>query len=90
MLAATLVQALLASLLLIVLPLRLMGIPFPLAMTQLGEKAPALIPWAWGVNGCASVLSVVLATLLAIHFGFTVVLTLAMIFYLLAAVTFPD
>jgi spermidine synthase len=77
--------------LLLVAPLAFaMGIPFPLAMTQLGEKAPALIPWAWGVNGCASVLSAVLATLLAIHFGFTVVITLAMIFYLLAAVTFPD
>jgi spermidine synthase len=67
-----------------------MGIPFPLAMAQLGEKAPALLPWAWGVNGCASVVSAVLATLLAIQFGFTLVIALAMLLYLLAALTFPQ
>ena len=43
------------------------------------------MPWAWGINGCASVVSAVLATLLAIEFGFTVVVALAVALYLVAA-----
>ena len=66
-----------------------MGIPFPLALTSLGTGAGTLIPLAWGVNGCASVLSAVLATLLAIHFGFTTVVLLALLLYMLAALKFP-
>ena len=35
----------------------------------------------WGINGCASVVSVMLATLLAMHWGFTVVTWLAVGLY---------
>ena len=49
---------------------------------------PELVPWAWGVNGCASVLSAILATLLAMSFGFCVVVLIAMALYVLAAATF--
>jgi spermidine synthase len=66
-----------------------MGMPFPLALTSLGGGGGTLIPLAWGVNGCASVLSAVLATLLAIHFGFTVVVLLAMLLYVAAMLGFP-
>ena len=66
-----------------------MGMPFPLALSSLGEHAASLIPWAWGVNGCASVLSAVLATLLAVHFGFTVVVLLALLLYLFVVMAFP-
>ena len=62
-----------------------MGMPFPLGLSLLGDRTQHLIPWAWGVNGCASVLSAVLATLLAIHFGFTVVVVLALLLYGVAA-----
>ncbi|MGF1644216.1 MAG: SAM-dependent methyltransferase [Thiotrichales bacterium] len=62
-----------------------MGFPFPLGLSLLGERAPEYLPWAWGVNGCASVVSAVLATLLAIHFGFTFVVLLAVGLYLGAA-----
>ncbi|MEK7238845.1 MAG: hypothetical protein AAB012_05045, partial [Nitrospirota bacterium] len=34
-----------------------MGIPFPMGMKLLGQKNEALIPWAWAVNGCLSVLA---------------------------------
>jgi len=72
--------------LVLIMPLALcMGLPFPLAMDRLGRDAPALIPWAWGVNGCASVISAVLATLLAIHFGFHTVILIALALYLGAA-----
>jgi len=66
-----------------------MGMPFPLGLSQVGLKAPEFIPWAWGINGCASVLSAVTATLLAIQFGFTVVVLAALLLYLLAAQLFP-
>jgi hypothetical protein len=66
-----------------------MGMPFPLGLAQVAARAPALIPWAWGINGCASVLSAVSATLLAMQFGFSVVVLAALLLYLLAARLFP-
>ncbi|MCP4299446.1 MAG: SAM-dependent methyltransferase [Gammaproteobacteria bacterium] len=62
-----------------------MGMPFPLGLKRVAEIAPDFIPWAWGINGFASVMSAVLATLLAIEFGFTFVIMLALVLYLIAA-----
>ena len=67
----------------------LMGMPFPLGLSRVARHSAALIPWAWGVNGCASVLSAIFATLLAIHAGFIVVVLLAVVLYVLAAMTLP-
>jgi len=66
-----------------------MGIPFAMGLSELGSHSEALLPWAWGVNGCASVISAVAATLVAIHFGFTAVMAAALLFYLIAALSFP-
>lgn len=65
-----------------------MGMPFPLGIARLGEQAPSLVPVAWAINGCASVISAVLATVLAIHFGFTVVLLIAFALYVSALAAF--
>jgi uncharacterized membrane protein len=65
-----------------------MGMPFPIGLSQVSERAPALVPWAWGVNGCASVASAILATILAIHLGFTAVVAIAVVLYLAAAAVF--
>lgn len=65
-----------------------MGMPFPLGLARLGAHTPMLLPWVWGVNGCASVLSAILAALLAIHFGFTTVIILALCLYGFAAWVF--
>jgi len=62
-----------------------MGMPFPLGLRRLSRSAPGFVPWAWGINGFASVVSAVLATLLAIELGFNVVIVLALIFYAIAA-----
>jgi hypothetical protein len=62
-----------------------MGMPFPLGLSRVATAMPDFIPWAWGVNGCASVLSAILATILAIHFGFTLVIGIALLLYVLAA-----
>lgn len=67
-----------------------MGMPFPLALAKLGEIAPNMIPWAWGVNGCASVVSAVLATILAIAIGFNTVIVFALVLYGVAWVSFPE
>lgn len=62
----------------------LMGIPFPLGISVLGSTAPRLIPWAWAVNGCFSVLSPVLAVMLALSAGYQAVLLTGAAMYLLA------
>ncbi|HSG58682.1 MAG TPA: spermidine synthase [Woeseiaceae bacterium] len=62
-----------------------MGMPFPAGLSRLRDVAPGYIPWAWGINGYASVLSAVLATLLAIQVGFSGVLILALVLYAAAA-----
>jgi spermidine synthase len=63
----------------------LMGMPFPLGLRRVATDAPGFLPWAWGINGFASVLSAVLATLLAIHFGFSAVIAIAILLYAAAA-----
>jgi SAM-dependent methyltransferase len=62
-----------------------MGMPFPLGLRRLAAADPAAIPWAWGINGTASVLSSMLATLIAVHFGFSALVALAATLYALAA-----
>jgi hypothetical protein len=52
----------------------LMGTPFPGGLAWLGRQAPGLVPWAWAVNGCMSVLASVLAALIALSVGFSWVL----------------
>jgi hypothetical protein len=64
----------------------LMGMPFPKGMDWLRRSAPGLIPWAWGVNGAVSVVASVLASLLALSAGFSVVLVAGALCYGLALV----
>jgi len=61
-----------------------MGMPFPLGLGYVGARSEAFIPWAWGINGCASVLSAILAALFAMHVGFTGVVAIAAVLYLTA------
>lgn len=67
----------------------LMGIPFPLGIKKLGETRVAMIPWAWAVNGCLSVLAPVAAIMLAMVVGFKGVMWIGAAAYLLAFFTFP-
>ncbi len=65
-----------------------MGIPFPSGMQKLCHYFKSAIPWAWAINGCASVLGAILATLLAVHFGFNFIVILALLMYVLCLGTF--
>jgi hypothetical protein len=56
--------------LLIAPPAFFMGMPFPLGLRILSEKNEIQVPWAWGINGVFSVISTVLATIIAIELGF--------------------
>jgi hypothetical protein len=70
----------------LIAPLALfMGMPFPLVLARLRARAPDFVPWAWGINGCASVASAILATLLTIGLGARAVVLIATALYLLAA-----
>jgi hypothetical protein len=48
----------------------LLGMPFPTGVRLLAGPR-GVVPWAWAVNGCASVLGAVLAVLLAVEIGFS-------------------
>jgi hypothetical protein len=63
-----------------------MGFPFPFGLSWLDEHYPTLIPWAWAVNGCASVIASVVAAILALSYGFTFVLHVGAVIYGCAAV----
>ncbi len=64
-----------------------MGIPFPAGLQLLSDRSPKLVPWAWGLNGAASVLGATLATLVAVHLGFRVVVLVSFGLYASAAFT---
>ncbi len=55
-----------------------LGMAFPLGISRLSEEA---VPWAWGINGCLSVVSSVSATIAAVELGFTWVMAIAALAY---------
>lgn len=58
-----------------------MGMPFPIAIKKI-EKSN--VPWALAINGAASVLSTILAIVIALFFGYSVVLLIAALLYLIS------
>jgi predicted membrane-bound spermidine synthase len=86
--AFTLTTKIIFTTLLIAPPAFIMGMPFPLGLRLLSERNDSgdtgQVPWAWGINGLFSVISVVLATIIAIELGFIWVMVLAAAAYGLA------
>jgi len=66
----------------------LLGVPFPTAVRNLEKIYPRFIAWAWGVNGVTSVLASILAIIVAMRMGFTFVLGIAAITYVMAMVSY--
>ena len=60
----------------------LMGMPFPLGLSRLKAQEPQLVPWAIGANGGAGVIGSILAVIIAMETGFTVVGYVALATYL--------
>jgi len=74
---------------LLIAPLAIpMGIPFPSGLERLSKGGGTLLPWAWGVNGFFSVIGASGAALIAVSWGFAVVIWIAFLLYILAAVVF--
>ena len=70
-------------------PAFLMGFPMPTAMTTLGRLGKEhLFIWAWGVNGCFSVIGAAAAPVIATNFGLGAVIEIAGCAYLLALPSF--
>jgi len=61
----------------------LMGMPFPLGFRLVSQVNQPLTPWAWGVNGFASVVGSILSVMLAQTIGFSLVMALAVAIYLI-------
>lgn len=72
------------SIVLLIIPAFIMGMPMPMGIRYLDEHNKNLIPWAWALNGSFSVFGSVLATYFAIVKGFSFAYILGIIFYLLA------
>ena len=61
----------------------LLGIPFPTGISHL-TKSNGSVAWAWGINGYLSVISVPLATIIAVEAGYMWVFMLAGMAYFFA------
>lgn len=64
-----------------------MGMPMPLGIHWLKIHSSAMVPWAWGVNGSASVLGSITTVLIAANWGFNQALLVAALLYLLGAIS---
>lgn len=73
-------------LLLLALPSTLMGFPFPTGLRSLAQSSRQQVPWAWGINGCLSVIATPLAAIVAVEAGFYRLMLLAALAYATAAV----
>jgi len=62
-----------------------LGMPMPTGIRLLAARGPELVPWAWGVNGAASVLGSVGAVAFAMQWGFDLALLCGALVYLAAA-----
>lgn len=65
-----------------------MGIPFAAGLRRVEQRAPGITPWIWAINGSASVISSVLAAILALSWGYHAVLWAAGLCYLGATCAF--
>ena len=76
-------------LLLLMPPAFLMGFPMPTAMTTLGRLGKDhMFLWAWGINGCFSVIGAALVPIVATSFGLPAVVLVGAVAYLVAMPAF--
>ena len=77
------IQVRIAISILLLFPLGLLlGIFFPAGIKIISIENPRFIPWAWGINGCASVIGTVLSIIIAMTYGFSMVTILAVLIYI--------
>jgi spermidine synthase len=77
------------AVLLVAAPGLLMGMLLPTGVRTAGALGPAVVPWAWGLNGAGSVVGSIGAILLSMNFGFTAALVVGIGVYAFGAVALP-
>ena len=66
-----------------------MGFPMPTAMASLARLGKSdMFVWAWGINGCFSVVGAAAVPILATTFGLSAVLAIGGVAYLVAIPAF--
>ena len=65
-----------------------LGWPFPSGIRMLARRTHDIVPWAWGINGCASVTGAAIAKCLTVSIGIRLLMFAACGLYLLAALVF--
>ena len=74
---------------LIIAPLGfLMGLPFAGGLSVVENRDSSLVPWAWAINGTFSVISSILAVMIALSWGFPAVFWLGALAYAIALLVF--
>ena len=66
-----------------------LGMPFPLGLYLFRGKHDHFLPWAWSLNGAFSVVATPAANLLAVSFGYTILLVLGLALYMITVFTYP-
>jgi len=61
-----------------------LGMPFPTGINIVGQKDKHLVAWAWGINAYGTVMGSVFSLIIAITFGFNIVILSAVIAYSLS------
>jgi hypothetical protein len=61
-----------------------LGVPFAYGIRILNRLNPTLIPWAWAVNACLTVVGSILTVVLSMNFGFRSVCVFAVLVYWIA------
>jgi hypothetical protein len=67
----------------------LMGMPLPSGVRLVGAARPALVPWAWSMNGAFSVVGATLAVFIAMTWGFSATFIAGGFTYLVALLLIP-
>ncbi|RLD23465.1 MAG: hypothetical protein DRI70_09370 [Bacteroidetes bacterium] len=74
----------LLTVVIIAIPSFFMGMPFPIGLKIVNDNKKSNVPWAWGINGCVSVISTSLAVIIAVEMGFMAVMLFAALAYSIA------
>ncbi len=78
------IMKILLTIAIIGLPSFFMGMPFPIGLKIVNDDKKSNVPWAWGINGCVSVISTSLAVIIAVEMGFIAVMLFAALAYSIA------
>ena len=65
-----------------------LGWPFPIGLRETSLRYPSLVPWAWGINGCASVIGAVLGKMISMSVGLRMTMLVAALLYLFSVFVF--